>query len=800
MTKRYLCVHGHFYQPPRENPWLEAIEPQDSAAPFSDWNARINSECYGPNGVSRIRGAGGRVIRVANNYEQLSFNFGPTLLSWMADFAPDTLATIVEGDRKSTARLGHGNAMAQAYNHMIMPLATPRDRRTQIRWGIADFRARFGREPEGMWLPETAVDTDTLEALAAAGLRFTVLAPGQARRWRPVGDASWQDAAGGAIDPRRAYRAALPSGRELALFFYDGGLAHGVAFGGLLDSGDRFSSALLGAFDDQRDEPQLVHMATDGESYGHHHRFGDMALAYAFDQLARQRDVEVVNYATFLARHPPTWEVEINEASSWSCAHGVERWRSHCGCNVGTPGFHQRWRAPLREALDLLKAALDELFEQEGPHWLRDPWAARDDYVRVVLTRSPEVVDELLARHLKGTSTEETRLNALRLLEQQRNAMLMFTSCGWFFDELSGLEGTQILKYAARALQLAAPFRDNLEAPFLEVLGRAESNIARHRDGLGIWRQLIEPARVTLERVVAHAATGAVLADAPAAEEVYAYHVASCEQSVDELGDTHLGLGRLEVTSRVTGETCGATYAVLHFGGLDLHAWVRAGFPVERYREITEEARRLFREASIGDVYDALRGAFEVDSFKLQDLFARERRRLAEGLIDERLAAYRGMLSSLATPDRPMVERLRRLGIPLPPVVQLAADIHLEQEVLEELDDLDDAALDRLRELGERGHQLEGARARDVARGLEQRLEAAIVDAPRAADSAPLELALRLLEAARALELEPNLWTAQNALLTVAKAPAEGALAERELLGRLAERLGLDRALLRPGS
>jgi len=797
MSQRYVCIHGHFYQPPRENPWLEAIEPQDSATPFSDWNQRIDSECYGPNGVSRIRSDDGRIIRVANNYAAISFNFGPTLLSWMAAQSPATLATIVEGDRLSMVQLGHGNAIAQAYSHMIMPLASPRDRRTQVRWGVADFRARFGREPEGMWLPETAVDLATLESLAEAGLRFTVLAPRQALRWRAIGETAWQDETEGAIDTRRAYRVTLPSGRELALFFYDGGLAHGVAFGGLLDDGERFAAALRAAFDDETSGPQLVHLATDGESYGHHHRFGDMALAYAIDQLERRGEIEIVNYATFLDRNPPSWEAEIVERSSWSCAHGVERWRSDCGCRAGGAGLHQRWRAPLREALDHLKGEVDTLFEAEGARRLEDPWAARDDYVSVILDRSAESVDAFASQHLREPRSQEARVEALRLLELQRNAMLMYTSCGWFFDELSGLEGTQILQYAARALHLAEPYRPDLEAAFVERLARAPSNLPRYGDGRGIWEQLARPARVPLERVVAHFAASATL-DEPQADKIYAYDVEARQLVVEERGDTHLGLGRLLVESRVTGETCEATFAVLHFGGLDLHAWVQRALEPERFDAIAAEAREHFLRDSIGEVYDVLRDAFEVDSFKLQDLFVRERRHLVEGLVGERVATYRSVLSGLAAPDRPMIERLQRLGIPLPPVVTLAAEIVLAQEVRELLDALDDDAVERLRELAERGHRLGKDHAGGVCRSIEAALGDAIAAAPIAETAAPLLRALNLLEAAAALDLQPNLWGAQNALLKVARLPASGVLVDRDLLGRLGDRLDLDRGLLRP--
>ncbi len=324
---RYICIHGHFYQPPRENPWLAVVEVQDSAAPFHDWNERISHECYAPNTRARLLDGQGRIINLLNNYAWISFNFGPTLLQWMADSAPEALLGIVEADRLSQERRrGHGNALAQVYNHMILPLASYRDKQTQVLWGIADFRHRFGREPEGMWLAETAVDIKSLEALAEAGIHFTILAPRQARRWRKIGEKNWNEISGG-IDPSRAYLCRLPSGRSIALFFYDGIVSQQVAFERLLDHGDRFLERLYNGFDARREHAQLMHIATDGESYGHHHAHGDMALAYVLQRLSQDPEVRLTNYGEFLELHPPDWEVEIHEKSSWSCVHGVERWQ-----------------------------------------------------------------------------------------------------------------------------------------------------------------------------------------------------------------------------------------------------------------------------------------------------------------------------------------------------------------------------------------------------------------------------------------------------------------------------------------
>ncbi|HVA17610.1 MAG TPA: DUF3536 domain-containing protein, partial [Candidatus Dormibacteraeota bacterium] len=378
--ERYICIHGHFYQPPRENPWLEAVEIQDSAYPYHDWNARITAECYGPNSSSRVLDEQGRIVRIVNNYSKISFNFGPTLLSWLEEKSPAVYQSILAADEMSQALYsGHGSAIAQVYNHMIMPLANRRDKETQIVWGLRDFEHRFRRMPEGMWLAETAVDLETLDLLAQHGIKFTILAQTQARSARRIGGTKWRDVSDGSIDPSMPYRITLPSGRTMALFFYDGPISRAVAFEGLLNRGEYLASRLAQAFSDSREWPQLVHIATDGETFGHHHKRGEMALSYAIEQIESTGIAKMTNYGEFLERYPPFREVRIKENSSWSCVHGVDRWRADCGCNSGMhPGWHQQWRAPLRKALDWLRDQLAPHFEEKGRDFFSDPWRARD--------------------------------------------------------------------------------------------------------------------------------------------------------------------------------------------------------------------------------------------------------------------------------------------------------------------------------------------------------------------------------------------------------------------------------------
>ncbi|MDE3161760.1 MAG: DUF3536 domain-containing protein, partial [Acidobacteriota bacterium] len=492
--KRFICIHGHFYQPPRENPWLEAVETQDSAAPYHDWNERICAECYATNGAARIQNDKNRITRIVNNYSRISFNFGPTLLSWLKDKAQRTHRMVVDGERRSRRSYkNHSSAMAQVYNHMIMPLANRRDKITQIRWGIADYEYHYGAKPEGMWLAETAADNETLEALATEGIQFTVLAPHQCKRIRSLkpaaGDGAWIDTPNATVDTTRPYLVRFSSGASIAVFFYNGPISRAIAFEGLLNSGEMFAARLKTGFKETT-QPQLVHVATDGESYGHHHKHGEMALAYALKLLEEDKTVKLINYGSFLAQFPPEYECEIVEDTSWSCVHGVERWRSDCGCNGGRAGWNQKWRGPLREALDLLRDRLAGLTEIEGARLFHDVWAARDAYIDVILQRDDDAVESFLAMHAARTLDEAERVRARKLMEMQRHAQLMYTSCGWFFDDLSGIETVQVIAYAGRALQLArALFGDDaapLESAFVSRLAEAKSNVTSAGDGARI--------------------------------------------------------------------------------------------------------------------------------------------------------------------------------------------------------------------------------------------------------------------------------------------------------------------------
>ncbi|MBI4907854.1 MAG: DUF3536 domain-containing protein [Acidobacteria bacterium] len=769
--EKYVCIHGHFYQPPRENPWLEAIELQDSAYPYHDWNQRITAECYAPNGASRILDTGNRIRQIVNNYSRISFNCGPTLLAWMEQDCPDVYRAILAADEESQRRYsGHGSAMAQAYNHMILPLANVRDKRTQVRWGIHDFEKRFRRKPEGLWLPETAVDIETLDILAEMGTRFTVLSPYQASRVRPLGGHAWKDVGGGLIDPSMAYRIRLPSLRSMTLFFYDGPISKAVAFEDLLARGENLAQRLCEAFSDSRTWPQLVHIATDGETYGHHRSHGDMALAYALHHIETNNLARLTNYGEFLERHPPTQEVQIIENSSWSCVHGVERWRENCGCNSGGhSGWNQEWRAPLRNALDWVRDKLAVRFEEEGCVLLRDPWKARDAYIEVILDRLPDNVDRFLETHANRELKPAERIRALQLLELQRHAMLMYTSCGWFFDELSGIETVQVIQYAGRALQLGQElFGDGLEEGFLNLLERAKSNLPENRDGRLIFDKFVKPAMVNLEKVGAHYAISSLFEDYPAQSRIYSYEVEREDFQRAQEGKAHLALGRAKITSRITGESSTLSFGVLHLGDQNVSGGVREYRGTEAYGELVTEVQEIFHRGEITELVRAVDRNFGSGIYSLRLLFRDEQRRIMGLILDQALdhaaALYRDFYSQYATLARFVTE----LGIPLPARFQMAVDFTVHEDLREALS-TDEPELRKvqalLEEAGRTGIVLDKVTLEFTFRRTVERAAGGFQADP--GDLRLLERFDKAVSLCPHLPFDVNLWGAQNAYYAV---------------------------------
>ncbi len=765
MAERLICIHGHFYQPPRENPWLEAIEQQDSAYPYHDWNERINAECYEENAASRILDSQNQIVRIVNNYSRISFNFGPTLLTWLAAHAPQVYQAILHADQESQRYFGAGSAMAQCYNHIIMPLASRRDKVTQVVWGIRDFVHRFGRQPEGMWLPETAVDLETLDILAEHGIRFTILAPSQASHVRKIGEMIWHDVSGGRIDPTQPYLVKLASGRAITVFFYDGPVSRAVAFERLLSSGVGFANRLASIFNDQRPWPQLAHIATDGETYGHHHRHGDMALAYALHYIEETGLAKLTNYASYLQRYRPTHEVQIIERTAWSCAHGVGRWSTDCGCNTGgNPGWNQAWRAPLRAAFDWLRDTIAPRFEGYARRLLIDPWAARDDYINVILDRSPENVAAFIGRHGRGRLDEDQRIAALKLMELQRHLMLMYTSCGWFFDDLSGIETIQVMMYAGRALQLAHElFGEDFEPEFLDRLAQARSNLPSRGNGRDLYERHVRPAMVDLRKVGAHYAMTSLFNSTGERERIYAYTVEREDYHLLLAGKARLALGRIRIESNVTGEATRLSFGVLHLGDHNISGGVREYQSEQAYQQLIEELSELFLRADIPGVIRLVDRNFGQEQYSLKLLFGDEQRQILNRILTSSLAEAEAAYRQIYENHAPLMRFLASMGMPVPREFQIAAEFAINTELrrLFEADPLDfDRINSLLREAQRSGVILD-------AEGLSYALSRTIRRISETFQLTPEDRALlshldAAVGLARNLPFEVDVWYAQN--------------------------------------
>lgn len=666
---KFICIHGHFYQPPRENAWLEVIEQQDSAYPFHDWNERITHECYRPNGFSRILDEDDNIINIVNNYEKISFNFGPTLLQWMETYAHDAYQAILEADKNSIKRFhGHGNAIAQVFNHMIMPLANRKDKETQTIWGIRDFEHRFGRKPEGIWLAETAVDTETLEVLAEQGILFTILAPRQAKEVKGV-DGKWKDVSGEQVDNRKPYVCKLPSGKTINLFFYDGSISQDIAFKGLLIDGKELAHRLVDT--DNIDEPHLVHVATDGESYGHHHRHGDMALAYCLDYIEKNDLAELINYGYYLEKFPPQEEVRIFDNSSWSCVHGVERWKADCGCCSGmNHGWNQKWRAPLRESLDNLRDSLSTVFEKELKRYIPNPWDARNDYIELVLDRSDESVDAFLEKHCLSMPEWAHKTKVIRLLEMQRHTMLMYTSCGWFFDEISGIETTQILQYADRAIQLAESESSIvLEKDFLAQLETAPSNLEELKNGAIIHKKYVQPSRLSLSRVGSHYAVASLFEDFPERMNICNYRAESDDYMRLEAGTLRMAIGKTQVHSLITHSVKQFYFAVIWLGQNHIIGNSSSFIEEGEYLKMKEELSSAFKDSKVADVIGIMQTYFGPEKFSLWNLFKDEQRKVLDEIVKKDIVQAEKDFRNIYRRNYNILSVMNDARIPIPKVL-----------------------------------------------------------------------------------------------------------------------------------
>ncbi len=769
---RYICIHGHFYQPPRENPWLEEIELQDSAYPFSNWNERINAECYAPNTASRIFDEE-RIIQIVNNYSKISFNFGPTLLSWMEKKAPKVYHAILEADRDSRRNFsGHGSALAQVYNHIIMPLASERDKDTQVIWGIKDFEHRFNRKPEGMWLAETAVDIPTLETLARHGIKFTILAPRQARRVRRIGDGDWHDVSGEKLDTRRAYLCQLPSGASITLFFYDGMISQDLAFGGLVYNGENIARRLLAVFNDNESEAFLANIATDGETYGHHHRHADRSLSYCLYYVEKNNLAKPTVYGEFLERHPPTYEVEIIENTSWSCFHGIERWQKDCGCNSGRQGWKQAWREPLRNALDWLRDELAKIFEKELKGYTEDAWALRNAYIDIILNRKEDHLERFLSENIKKKLTRQEKTKILRLLEMQRHSLLMYTSCGWFFDEISGIETVQIIQYAARAIQIAYEVcGKQLEEIFLEYLQEAPSNIPEIENGAKVYEYFVRPAVVDLLRVGAHYAISSLFEDYPMQTDMYSYTAVSDIHILKEAGLRKLAFGRVRLKSNITLDERAITYAVFHLGDHNLYAGIREFIDDETFDKMQQTITEPFERSDVPQVIQSISEQFDNNNYSLWHLFRDENRKVFNHILESTLEEMEVYFRQIYENQYPIMTAMGNMRSALPKPLKTAAEFTLNNEVRRIIDSDEDMDLNRLERITDEVKRL-SIELDKLQLGLVATQKISDLVNQFKIDPENIELLGSVEEAVSVLSrmpLELDFWNSQNEMFWIAK-------------------------------
>ena len=669
LNNKYICIHGHFYQPPRENAWLEVIEMQDSAKPFHDWNERINFECYAPNAAARILDEAGYIKRIVNNYAKISFNIGPTLLSWLQESDPNTYQLILDADKIAQEKFnGHGSAIAQAYSHLITPLANRQDKITQIEWGLKDFESRFGRKSEGIWLAETAVDSETLDILLDYGIKYTILAPRQAKAFRKVGDENWQET--GSIETRRPYWCMLPSGRKIALFFYNGDIAQDVAFKGLLNSGKAFANRFVSCFDDNS-EVQLAHIATDGESYGHHHRYGEMALADCLRAIKASGLASITNYGNFLEMYPPDYEAIIHENSSWSCVHGIERWQSNCGCNSGRPGWHQLWRAPLRNALNWLRDELIPIYEKETSLFVNDVWATRNDYISVILDRSEKNIDAFIERNAVKKLNNEERVHLLRLMEMQRNAILMFTSCGWFFDEISGLETNQIMQYACRALDYAVQVAEvDLHQEFTRRLSLAPSNV--YENGAVSYKKYVLPSRINLERTGMHYAAASLFEKFPQRLELFNYICTSEDFERTIAGNYRLVVGKTVIKSRITASEKLFNFAAIYLDQHNIIGNISTEMDDSTFDLMKIQITEAFKSTNLGEVISVMQTFFGLEKYTLYDLFHDEKIKILNLISQKSLMEAENAFRNIYDDNYQLMSSMQNNGLSLPEAYTMA--------------------------------------------------------------------------------------------------------------------------------
>jgi len=687
--RKFICIHGHFYQPPRENPWLEAIEPQDSAYPYHDWNQRITFECYAPNTAARVVDCNQMIIDIINNYSKISFNFGPTLLSWMQKSEPHIYETIIRADFVSREKFaGHGSAIAQCYSHMIMPLANSKDKKTQVIWGIKDFESRFERLPEGMWLPETAVDDESLDLMAQNGIKFTILSPYQVKQIKKIDEENFHDISFDKIDCQLPYLYRLPSNRSIIIFFYDGKISHDMAFSGLLTNGDYLANRLIQSFLNNEQE-RLVNVAIDGETFGHHKQFADMALAYCLKRLENEKDFTICSYGQFLSKTKPVYEVKIYQNSAWSCSHGVGRWFKDCGCALDPhSGYNQKWREHLRNALDWLRDQLIMLFEKKMLKYFENPWQIRDEYIEVILNRAKENINDFLKKHTQCKFKESEIIQILQLLEMQRYAMAMYTSCGWFFDDVSRIETIQILQYAARAIQLAQKVDNSFyEDNFIILLEKAISNIKELHNAAYIYKTIVKPKVLDLQKVSMHFSIFSLFERKKQKIDIYFYSIKTTFHEVLFMEDNKkLSYGNADILCKLTLEKLNISFVALYYGRQNVLIGISKDQNKKNFLKTFDQLKIAFLSDDIAKTKEIINSYFILQDLSFWDLFKDEKRAILKRILKSTISEIQTSLQNIHTLNYSLVSAMRDRKLPIPDVLITSLDLMLNAQLLEVLD------------------------------------------------------------------------------------------------------------------
>jgi len=712
MENIFIVIHCHFYQPPRENPWIETIEKEDTAYPFHNWNERVTFECYRPNAYGRILDGKGKILEIINNYSYINFNFGPTLLSWLEKKAPFIYQRIIEADRESVRQFGSGNAIAQTYHHIIMPLANVIDQETEIIWGISDFEKRFNRKPESIWLPETAINYTTLEKLIQYGIRYIILSPFQALRIRPLGSKKWIDVSNGRIDTTQPYRCFIRDqlgkkilNQHIDIFFYNGVISKEIAFGELLSNGETFCDRFKDFSQEIKKRVQLIHVATDGETYGHHKKFGDLALSYAIRKGFSIRGFKTINYGAFLKRFPPVYEVEIDEGingegSSWSCSHGVCRWKDDCGCTTGgEPGWNQKWRRPLREALNFLRDELYSIYIKQGEEIFKNPLEARNAYIDIILDRSKERIEKFFDEQGYPGLDKEKRIKGIKLLEMQRHALGMFTSCGWFFADISGLETQIILRFAARAIELAEELTgQEIEKKFLYILSQAKSNINEMGDGEQIYRRFIKSKSISLQKLVNQYAIESFFEEEKE-KKIFSFIIERLDYEKLKKEHSLLALGRVNVIPEIIPDTKEFIFGVIYSKKDLFRTWVSDVKKGVNFDDLKKEIFNLFikDESEIAKTLDRLIGD---KTYYLNDIITEYKELIFKKLIETNLEQYHRVFEEIFLKMTEIIEVLTKEGIRIPYEIQKVSEIVLSNQLFNEIQKLKDD-FKKITEIGE---------------------------------------------------------------------------------------------------